>query len=67
MDIVDQIIAFENGEMEKEEATKFFQELIDTGMVWELQGSYGRTAKALIQGNLCTAAPKEGHSCKETS
>ena len=54
MDLTDKIIAYESGEMVKqEELVAFFQELIDSGMVWKLQGHYGRTAKALIQGNLC--------------
>ena len=45
---VDDIIRYENGEMSEKETIEFFQELVDTGMAWRLQGSYGRTAKALI-------------------
>ena len=52
--LVDKIIAWECGEMEtEEEVIKFFQDLIDTGMAWTLQGSYGRTAKALIEAGHC--------------
>ena len=31
-----------------------FQALIDSGMVWSLQGAYGRQAAALIEGGYCT-------------
>jgi hypothetical protein len=52
--LVDKVIAWETGEMEsKEEVIAFFQELIDTGMAWTLQGSYGRTANALIEQGYC--------------
>jgi len=55
-DIAGDIIAFECGELSEEETIVLFQKLIDNGMAWTLQGSYGRTAKALIDAGLC----KEG-------
>ena len=50
---IDKIIAYESGEMTQEEMVEFFQELIDSGMAWELQGSYGRMARALIEDGIC--------------
>jgi hypothetical protein len=50
---VGKIIAYEGGEMSYEETVEFFQELIDSGVVWKLQGSYGRTAAWLINAGLC--------------
>jgi len=50
---IDNIIAFENGELSQEDTVKMFQEMIDDGSVWGLQGSYGRNATALIQSGLC--------------
>lgn len=32
-----------------------WQHLIDTAVVWNLQGSYGRTAQALIENGICNA------------
>ena len=52
--ITEQIIKYENGNMEEEEITIFFQNLINTGMAWRLQGHYGRTAMALIQSGYCS-------------
>ena len=51
-DIVDQIIDYEDGMMDEEERITFFQGLIDSGTIHGLQGSYGRTAKALEDAGL---------------
>jgi len=53
MPSVTKIISYENGEMNEEEIISFFQELIDSGVAWQLQGSYGRTATDLIEQGLC--------------
>lgn len=52
---IDTLIAFENGELEEDEAISFIQDGIDKGWVWKLQGFYGRTAQSLIDNGLCTA------------
>jgi hypothetical protein len=54
---LDKIIAWENGEMEDlDELVDFFQGMIDSGVVWQLQGHYGRTAQTLIEAGVCTPA-----------
>lgn len=53
---IDQIIAFENGEMEFDEAVEFIQGGIDEGWVWKLQGFYGRAAASLIEQGYCQPA-----------
>ena len=57
MDIVDNIIAYESGDMNDTEMLELFSELIKSGQAWILQGHYGRTAVSLIEANLIT---KEG-------
>jgi hypothetical protein len=54
MDILDGIIAWEDGTMSDEEEVPFFQALINSGMAWTLQGMYGRRANELIKEGLCT-------------
>ena len=52
--LTDMLIKYENNELEtKEEIIALFQELIDAGVVWQLQGHYGRTAIALIKAEYC--------------
>jgi len=51
--VVDNIIRYESGLMEEEDVILFFQELINTGLAWKLQGHYGRTAMHLIETGLC--------------
>ena len=56
MNLVNQIIRYENGEMNRQEIISFFQVLINNGMAWSFQGHYGRTAMALIEEGYCTHA-----------
>ena len=53
MDHIDFIIAYENGELDNDAVVEGFQQLINSGMVWRLQGHYGRTVKSLIERGLC--------------
>ena len=54
MDQIDKIIAYENGELDDEKTIELFQELVDSGLAWKLQGHYGRTAMALIEAGYVT-------------
>jgi len=57
MDKADKIIAFENGSLSDDDTITLFQELIDSGEVWSLQGSYRRMAHGLILGGYCHVRP----------
>lgn len=52
-DLTSKIIDYEAGLLSDSEIIQLFQELIDNGMAWTLQGSYGRMANALIEGGYC--------------
>ena len=52
---IDKIMDYEQGELDDEQVIELFQELINTGDAWTLQGRYGRTAKALIEAGHCEA------------
>jgi hypothetical protein len=59
-DLADKIMAYEAGEMSDDEVIAFFQELVSTGLAWELQGDYGRTASMLVlQGHVKQKDKKE--------
>lgn len=59
MSTLDAIMLIEGGEAESEqEIIDAFQVLIDDGIVWKLQGSYGRAAERLIEMGLCTPKGK---------
>jgi methyltransferase-like protein len=53
-DTVGFIMAYEDGQLEDEEIIEGFQELINSGLAWSLQGSYGRMAATLIDHGHCT-------------
>ena len=52
-DVVGFIMSYEGGELSEGEIIEGFQHLIDSGIVWKLQGSYGRLAHNLIYEGLC--------------
>ena len=45
---VEEIIRYENGEMNEDETIELFQKLIKSGEILHLQGHYGRMAQHLI-------------------
>lgn len=52
LNLSSEIIAYEMGELDALETVVLFQKLVDTGIAWELQGMYGRTARRFIEEGL---------------
>lgn len=52
-DLASQLIEYESGELDDDAVVLLFQRLIDSGMAWKLQGSYGRMARSLIDSGHC--------------
>lgn len=57
-DLVGSMMAFESGEQSARETLEMFAVLIEDGVVWNLQGFYGRTAKEMIDGGFITPEGK---------
>ena len=55
MNLADKIIDYEHGNLTHIQVVSLFQELVNTGMAWELQGSYRRTAMDLLTSGLIRA------------
>lgn len=55
-DIVDFVIGFEEGSIDEPSIVEGFQHMINSGVVWGLQGMYGRTATNLIEEGICKPA-----------
>lgn len=51
-DLVADLLAFEDEQLDPEGVIWLFQRLVDTGMAWKLQSYYGRIARNLIDVGL---------------
>jgi hypothetical protein len=51
-DIVSRLMDYEDGNLSQEETIALFQALVNSGMAWTLQGSYGRTAQDMLKAGL---------------
>jgi hypothetical protein len=52
--LINQIMSWESGEMNETDEDTFFQDLVNSGLVWQLQGAYGRNAVALASAGRIT-------------
>lgn len=51
-ELTKKIIAYEQDRLTHDETVALFQELFDSGIVWDLQGHYGRVAYQMLQEGL---------------
>lgn len=58
-DVIGAIIDYESGELSEEGTIELFQHLVNTGMAWELQGSYGRMAQTLLDEGVISQPKRE--------
>ena len=54
-ELTQQLIDYESGELNESDTIQLFQQLVDSGLAWNLQGHYGRTAYAMLQEGLITS------------
>lgn len=54
----DKIMDYEFGALSEEDMISLFQHLVDTGLVWRMQGHYGRVAMSLIEAGV--VSPPDG-------
>ena len=52
MMMIDNIIAYENGDLSPVGVLRLFAHLVQSGQAWTLQGHYGRQAQAFIDFGL---------------
>ena len=51
-DSVDALMRYEAGELGEPETIRLFQHLVNNGLAWKLQGTYGRRARDLLKAGL---------------
>ena len=57
--LVKSLLAYETGQSSEDEVIELFQNLVDSGLAWQLQGYYGKTAVSLIEAGLITRKEPE--------
>lgn len=54
MDLMQRVIEYETEEHSLEWIVQLFADLVATGLAWQLQGRYGREARAMIDEGVIT-------------
>lgn len=51
-DLTSRLLDYEEGNLEESQELSLFQDLVNNGLAWQLQGHYGRTASSLLRAGL---------------
>ena len=52
MQLVEQLIAYEEGQLTEDEEIALFRYLVETGTCWQLAGHYQRVGASLLEAGL---------------
>jgi hypothetical protein len=52
MKMLDMLMAYEDGTLDRDLIPVLFQNLVDSGLIFSLQGHYVRTARELVENGL---------------
>ena len=55
MQLVDRLIAYEEGQLTEDQEIALFEHLVQTGTCWQLQGHYQRVAATLLEAGLISS------------
>ena len=55
--LTERITEYEQGKLDEQQTIQLFQDLVDSGLIMELQGHYGRFAAQLLDAGLITWQP----------
>ena len=66
MRLVDQLIAYEEGQITGDQEIAFFERLVEKGTCWQLQGHYLRMAATLMEAGLINSPVHSGANSSNT-
>lgn len=55
--MISKLVAYETGKLDNTQIVALFQNLLDTGVIYVLQGHYQRTAQGFLEQGLITKSP----------